>query len=188
MYTTTGIMKINFSKPQVLKSNRVIHRQMSLDTVLLFKLPLYESCETKFAKVRWFSKVPSRRKMCFPRSWDGLGISRKSWFFIENFIIFHIPWPEWLTSSFSPNPPQRLKISQNEALIQYASAKNRDIGCTQALVSWKSCFLSPRSPKVDASFTARCPSAPYYSSSYRSTSHVKRSSRRSGDFQRSQVG
>ena len=72
------MMKINFSGRQVLKSSRFIHRQMSLGTVLLFKLPLYESCETKFAKVRWFSEVPGRRKMCFPRSWDGFEISRKS--------------------------------------------------------------------------------------------------------------
>ena len=78
IYTTTGIMKINFSGHQVLKSSRFIHRQMSLGTVLLFKLPLYESHETKFAKVRWFSEVPGRRKMCFPRSWDGFEIPRKS--------------------------------------------------------------------------------------------------------------
>ena len=78
MYTTTGIIKINFSGPQVPKSSRFIHRQMSLGTVLLFKLPLYESCETKFAKVRWFSEVPGRRKMCSPRSWDGFEILRKS--------------------------------------------------------------------------------------------------------------
>ena len=43
MYTTTGIMKTNFSETQVPKSSRFIHRQMSLGTVLLFKLPLYES-------------------------------------------------------------------------------------------------------------------------------------------------
>ena len=103
-------------------------------------------------------------------------------------MIFHVPWPGALCGSFSaPNPPRRLKISQNEALSQYASAKNTDIGCTRPLVSWKSTFLNGRSPKAAASFTARCPSAPYYSSSYRSTSHVKRSSRRSGGFQRSQV-
>ena len=74
MYTSIGMMKITFSEPQVLESSRFIHRQMSLGTVLLFKLPLYESCETKFAKVRWFSGVPARRIMCFPKSWDVFGI------------------------------------------------------------------------------------------------------------------
>ena len=37
MYKTVGIMKIHFSKPQVLKNRRFIHRQMSPGTVLLFK-------------------------------------------------------------------------------------------------------------------------------------------------------
>ena len=43
MYTTTDIMRINFSEPQVPKGSRFIHRLMFLSTVLLFKLPLYES-------------------------------------------------------------------------------------------------------------------------------------------------
>ena len=78
MYTTTGVIKIMFSEPQVLKSSRFIHRQMSPGTVLLFKLPLYEPCETKFAKVQWFSEVPGRLKKGFPRSWARFGNSRKS--------------------------------------------------------------------------------------------------------------
>ena len=58
LYPTVGITKIMLSKRQVPKRNRFIHRQMSLGTVLLFKLQLYESCNTKFAKVRRFSEVP----------------------------------------------------------------------------------------------------------------------------------
>ncbi len=38
LYTTVGITKIMFSKRQVPKRSRLIHRQMSLGTVLLFKL------------------------------------------------------------------------------------------------------------------------------------------------------
>ena len=49
MYTTAGITKINFSEPQVPKSSRFIHRQMSLGTVLLFKLPLYESLQRNWS-------------------------------------------------------------------------------------------------------------------------------------------
>ena len=78
MYKTAGIMKINFSKPQVPKSSRFIHHQMSLGTLLLFKLPPYASCKTKFAKAQWFSEVPGRLKIGFPRSWARFENSRKS--------------------------------------------------------------------------------------------------------------
>ena len=40
LYLMIGITKIMLSTRQVLKTNRFSHRQMSLGTVLLFKLPL----------------------------------------------------------------------------------------------------------------------------------------------------
>ena len=66
MCTTTGIMKINFSKPQVLKSSRFIHRQMSLGTVLLFKLPLYESCKNKVREGPVVFRGPRSPENVFP--------------------------------------------------------------------------------------------------------------------------
>ena len=89
LYTTAGIMKINFSEAQATKTSRSIHRQMSLGTVLLFKLPLYESCEMKFAKVRWFSEVPSRSYRAFLRSWKWFENSWKSWLWS---IFWTVKW------------------------------------------------------------------------------------------------
>ena len=43
LYTTDSIRKIMFSKRQVLKTRRSMEQPTPLGTVLLFKLPLYES-------------------------------------------------------------------------------------------------------------------------------------------------
>ena len=47
LYTTDSIRKIMFSKRQVPKRSRSMDQPTSLGTVLLVKLPLYESCENE---------------------------------------------------------------------------------------------------------------------------------------------
>lgn len=113
-----------FSKRPVLKTSRPIHCQTSLGTVLIFKLPLYESCNTNFANPLVFigATYVTESVSEILDSFREMKIS--------SFFMSHARGG--LNSKFSsPNSLQKLLVSHNEASDQYLSKKNNYKHCRQ---------------------------------------------------------